>query len=158
MAFFKSGAIPNLTDWVAYTPTGSWVLNSPTYTGQWRQVGGDAEYRINIALTGAVTNASLTVNLVSGHVIDTAKIPGFATATTALGTGETLTGGATANVPVVVMYQSTTAVLARYILSAAAGVTTSLANFSATVPGTFANGDSVNLNFKVPIVGWNAVG
>jgi hypothetical protein len=56
-----SGA--SATDWVAWTPTGAWTTNTPTYTGFWRRVGDSMEVRVNVAFTGAPDATSFYVNL-----------------------------------------------------------------------------------------------
>lgn len=66
-------AKPVYTAWAAYTPTGSWSSNT-TYTGMYRRVGDTVQIRVKIALSGAPTSASLTVNLPSSHTIDTTKL------------------------------------------------------------------------------------
>ena len=66
--------LTNLTEWEAFTPTGSWTTNT-TYTGYSRKVGDTKEYKVGIALAGAPDTATLTINLPVGDVIDTAKLP-----------------------------------------------------------------------------------
>lgn len=138
-----------LARWVTFTPTGSWTTNT-TYTGRWRRVGEDAEYDVTVAVSGAPDNVSLTVNLASGHVIDTTKmsasgdfevfgISNFRDVGTAIHTGR-------------VSYNSTTSVITGVTL--ASGTYNTLSAINATVPMTWASGDHVNLKFRVPIVGW----
>ena len=64
---------PPATDWVSFTPTGSWTTNT-TYTGQWRRNGDSIDLRYALALTGAPTSASLTLNLPTALTVDTNKV------------------------------------------------------------------------------------
>lgn len=47
-----------MTDWVAFTPTGSWT-NNCTYAGKWRRVGDTLEILYTIYLTGAPNATAL---------------------------------------------------------------------------------------------------
>jgi hypothetical protein len=140
-----------VTDWVSFTPTGSWSANT-TYTGKWRRVGDMAEYAIYIALAGAPTSADLILNLPSGHVIDTAKLPEGALTRTILNT--TSVQAAAAAYPGSIYVASTTTV--GIITLAGASSANNWAIVTATVPGTFANTDFIKTTFKVPISGWSS--
>ena len=48
-----------MTDWVAYTPTGSWITNT-TYTGKWRRVGDSMEVQGLAICSGAPTAVIFT--------------------------------------------------------------------------------------------------
>lgn len=140
-----------ITDWQSFTPTGSWVANS-TYTGQWRKVGSDMEVQAQVALSGAPTAASLTVNIPSGYTIDTSRlVNSSAIQGSFLGTASGKSAGSFNQW--LVRYSSTTAVGLYYQSSVANANMTAI---DATHPGTFASGDNVNLIFKVPILGWSS--
>jgi methionine-rich copper-binding protein CopC len=139
---------PSVTDWTAYTPTGAWVSNS-TYTGFWRRVGDQMEIRAKVATSGAPTSATLTVLIPTGYTIDTTKLVVSAD-DGRLGDGLANDSGSN-YYPVVVDYSTTTAVTLKYITS-----TDVLAALTQAAPFTFGNGDSVNIFFKVPIVGWSS--
>lgn len=131
--------------WVSYTPTGSWSTNT-TYTGRWRRSGDQMEGQIHIALTGAPTSAALTANLPTNYTVDTAKLAGGTGTFQSLGTAAVGAGGGGYNgFP---SYTSTTALKIKY-------ATTSVSDVTQAAPATFANGDSINVFFRVPIVGWN---
>ena len=83
--------IPRMTDWVSWTPTGSWNTNV-TYTGRWRRVGDSAEYYVKVVTSGAPNSTGLTINLPSGHVIDTTRFAS-STDTFTLGIGHILDTG-----------------------------------------------------------------
>lgn len=137
------------SDWLAFTPTGSWSTNC-TYTGFWRRIGGDMEVQFKIALAGAPTSAALTVNLPTGYTIDTTRV---ASTTLSVGRNGIASGkcaGGASNF--FLAYNSTSAVGVVYqnAITATEGSVTQVA------PGTFANGDEVNGFYKVPILGWSS--
>lgn len=138
------------TNWVSWTPTGSWSLNV-TYSGRWRRVGDTAEYEVLVSLTGATTTASLTITLPSGHVIDTTKITSTNGNGALPGGGSILDSGSAAYFAQV-GYSTTTAVA--IWAQNAGGTYLGITDVTQAVPMTFANGDFVKVNFKVPIVGW----
>jgi hypothetical protein len=145
----RTSSAQNITEWNTWTPTGSWSTNT-TYAGKWRQVGTDAEFQVEVATSGAPTNASLTVNLPSGMVIDTSKIPGtilyqnFGIAT--------FMDNGIASYTSRVSYSSTTSVVL-YIANTGGTYSQSVLA-SATAPFTFGASDAVYATFKVPIVGF----
>lgn len=143
-----------ITDWVAWTPTGSWSTNT-TYTGLKRRVGSDGEYRVKIALAGAPTSASLTVNLPSGEVIDTTKLVDTTAGNDfSFGQANMLDSGV-ANYIGGISYSSTTAVQ----LNATATGSTYLTNSGAitqAVQATWGASDLLTMFFKVPIAGWSS--
>jgi hypothetical protein len=140
---------PAMSDWVAFTPTGSWVTNT-TYTGQWRRVGGDMEIDYKVALTGAPNAVTLSFNLPSGYTIDTAKLASTVAAKS-LGYGGIVAGGTFYRIDP--LYGTTTSVT-MWALSLN-GSPFSF-NIDATHPSTFGNGDSVQIRVQVPIVGWSS--
>lgn len=149
MPLFKSSG-PVISDWTAFTPTGSWSSNT-TYVGQWRRVGDTSEVQITISLSGAPTSAALTVNMPSGQTIDTTKIAGGgSTANFTLGILSCLDSGNN-NYPGYVVYSTTGTVGAVYITSSDV-----FANVTQAAPVTFGNADGVFIAFRVPIVGWTA--
>jgi hypothetical protein len=146
------------TDSVAWTPTGSWSTNT-TYSGQKWRVGDKAYYTVHIALAGAPTSATLTVNLPAGEVIDTSK--GTWGANNTVVGGGSVQHSSSANQDLVsVVYSSTTAVL----VSALQTDTGSNPRFinqgqpvNSTNPVTPSAGDYYDLNIgPLPIVGWSS--
>lgn len=136
----------------AVTVTGAWSTNT-TYTAKETRVGSWAYYDIHIALAGAPTSATLSVNLPSGRTIDTAKMSSGTNAnnyslressTMILDAGTAIYVGS-------VGYSSTTAVSPRY--ETENGVAPSSNNLvTQAAPFTFANNDLVIIKFAVPIV------
>lgn len=135
-----------ISDWTAYTPTGSWVSNT-TYTGFYRVVGGDLEAEAKIALTGAPTATSLTVGNPSGQVCDSTKQVSQNTSTAAWynSTGSAAGTG----YKFYTTYASSTSVLVAYQSSVAAVGTA----VNATSPATWANGDFLIVKWKCPLSG-----
>lgn len=140
----------NISGWTSFTPTGSWSTNT-TYTGRWRRVGDSGEYEVQVALSGAPTSATLTINLPSGHVIDTSKI--LATnADKPLGISKGfnhLQGGYGG----ITRYVSSTSVAPQLFSNPSTTVVTT-GDVSQSTPWTMANTDYIWLTFTVPIVGW----
>jgi hypothetical protein len=139
-----------VSDWTAFTPTGSWSSNT-TYTGFWRRVGDSMEIDVKIATAGAPTSAQLTVNIPSGYSIDTAKLSNSSDGVLGM---LTVRDGGVATYAGYVVPSSSTAVSMCSIDDAAAAV--ALTTITQAVPITFENTDSVNAIFRVPIVGWSS--
>lgn len=139
-----------VTDWVSYTPTGTWSTNT-TYTGKWRRVGDNMEVSVKVATSGAPTSANLNVNLPSGFTIDTSKL-NTAAFTEPLGS-LLVNDSDVVGYQGWVSYTSTTAVSFKVVLAA---TPTQFANLTQAVPMTFGAGDSVGAEFRVPIVGWSS--
>lgn len=136
------------------TMTSSWVSNTTVTAIECRQ-SDRAFYRVKAAVAGgAPTAATLTFTLPTGRVIDTTKLIGTAAAISPLGEGRANDSGANIY-GVGVSYSNTTTVTLR---SAQAGATyvdynTAVTN---TTPFSFNDGDSVEIDFEVPIVGWGS--
>lgn len=141
------------TDWISYTPTGSWTANT-SYNGQYRRVGDTMELQVYITLTGAPTSANLTINMPTGFSIDSTKLAsGTSTVNKVLGTGDGLNGGDYWMMQM--SYNNSTSVAAFSIgTNVAAAYASNPVN--ATAPVTWANGNTIELNFIVPVVGWNS--
>lgn len=143
-----------VTDWVSYTPTGSWTTNT-TYTGKWRRVGDSIELDINLALTGAPGGAAslASISIPSGLSIDTAKLTGTVIGTTIYhGIGKTVSAGI--GYPIFVSSVSATTI--RPILANASATYLADGGISTTAPNIYANTDYVNFNAKFPVVGWSS--
>jgi hypothetical protein len=141
------GAI--VTPWESWTPTGTFVANT-TYSGFKRRNGDMGEYIVSVATSGAPTSTTLTVNQPSGEVIDTAKLPSSTAGLSPLdGFGYVIDSGAR-NIPIAVVYSSTTAVQP---VANAGGAGSAITQAS---PITFGASDFVRFSWRVPIVGWTA--
>lgn len=140
-----------VTDWVSYTPTGSWTSNT-TYSGKWRRVGDTMEGQIVVSLSGTPNATSLTVNLPSGYSIDTNKISP-STENKNIGRTSILDSG-TVNYQGYVGYAGTTQLLLGVWPNAT--YTSSVGINSTTPIATLAAGDTIWATFSVPIAGWSS--
>ena len=142
-----------VTDWQSWTPTGSWSTNT-TYSGFYRRVGGEYEYQIKLSLSGAPTAASLTVNLPSGHVIDTAKLADTSAAYGQLpgSTAQIGFASSSSGVSLIAKYNSTTSV-ALYSLVGNFSPVYNANVVTHVAPVTLANTDFILIYLKLPIVG-----
>jgi hypothetical protein len=140
---------PAMTDWVSYTPTGSWVSNT-TYTGKWRRDGDTMFGEVLISLTGAPTSATLTVNIPSGFTIDTTKMVGGVAPTVGVWWGSV---AGVARPGGITRYSSTTAL---DLITGAGTAPFTASQVTQAYPTTFANGDYIQLTFSAPIVGWSS--
>lgn len=141
-----------ITDWIAFTPTSTWNTNV-THTGKWRRVGDSMEVLVRILLSGAPNATTLNINLPTGYQIDTAKLNTITNVVVPLGGGHALDSGTGENL-LQVRYATTTAVSV-YALTANASFVGEN-NVSDVLPQTFANNDSVEVRFEVPILGWSS--
>lgn len=140
-----------VTDWVSFTPTGSWTTNT-TYTGKWRRVGDSMEIETNLLLAGAPTATSLLVNLPSGFSIDTSKLTNTSFKTSIFGQARITDATGVNRTIGDVAYNSATSIMVYYLISAsnAEGQVTQAAPF------TFAASDEINMVYRVPILGWSS--
>jgi len=134
-----------ITDWVAWTPTGSWVTNT-TYTGFKRRVGDTYEYQVIVITSGAPTATSLLINI--QETMDTSKLP--STNVKYLGEGMIHDNG-TDEYKALVQYNGTSQVFVRAYQ--ASGTYVNFPAVNATSPMTWTNTDSLNIRFSAPIVG-----
>lgn len=135
--------------WVAYTPAGTFVSNA-TYTGLYKREGDSLRCRVNIAFAGGTTATTLSgITIPATLAIDTAKILNTVDGETRVGEvtcrdsgNSTWTGYA--------LYQSSTLIRPQYLNN-----TPNLAGITQVAPFTFLASDSINIEFLVPISGWN---
>lgn len=147
------GAI--VTDWQAYTPTGSHVTNA-TYTGFYRRVGDCLEIRARVVYSGATNAATeLSFNLPTGLVIDTAKLNSTNNTDSVLGLAA-IQDVSVNDYQGVISYNSTTSLKVRILVEGAAVALTNT-NFTSSSPFTIASGDRVQIQaWGIPIVGWSS--
>lgn len=143
------------TDMQPWTPTGSWTTNS-TYSGRFRRKGAYLFGEVKISLSGPPNATPLTINLPiyngSQLSVDTSKYPDFL---------ESRVGSGTALDNLVTRYalrttiSSSTQIQANAIDDTGASYAFDNAQVSNLVPFSFNSGDSVSINFMVPILGWS---
>jgi len=148
----RVGSTQLISEWKSYTPTGTWTTNT-TYTGKWRQIGDTAEIQVRLDLTGAPTAATLSVNLPSNMVIDTAKLASGTNQAVLPNSWGSMRDDASYSGPLAAFYSSTTAVSLR---TPSAANPIYYSGIDATTPITWTTSDSLTITFKVPIVGWTA--
>jgi hypothetical protein len=146
------GAI--ITDWIDFTPTGSWTTNT-TYTGKWRRVGDVLEVNGNILLSGAPDSTSLHVNLPSGLTIDTDKIVENAVSGQPVGQVAISDSGGNLFHGRCLKVNASDSYIKMYEF-ADSGTNEIFTVVNQVSPITFASGDEVNFSFKVPIQGWSS--
>ena len=138
--------------WESFTPTGAWSTNT-TYTGYKRRVGDEAEYRIKVALAGAPTSASLTIDIPTADgAIDTGKMFDELSDNATLGLVSFLDSGVKNNVGCVAAQGDGASVRIMYYLDG--GTLEEPTSVTQAVPYTFASGDEIHISFSVPISGW----
>jgi hypothetical protein len=130
------------TDWASFTPTGA-TSTSTTYTGDWRRNGDSMEVRFIIAFSGTLSGTAFTLNLPTGYVIDTTKLPGTTAAVSNIQNGNHVVY-ASGIYPLTINYNTTTSVIFRDSVT-----------FSGNLSSA-ATGDAIGGFFKVPIVGWTS--
>lgn len=146
------------TSWAntSVTPTGDWTVNT-TYTSKYRRIGDMAEFQMRIDLTGAPNSATLSVNVPYPSKIDYNKLLGN-------GSSELILVGRGLIVDVSTGDQTDVAVcptgINQLTLFPQAGNTEYSSNAPVTqaVPQTFANGDYIDITFRLPIIGWSGKG
>ncbi len=142
--------VPNLTEWVTFTPTGSWVANT-NYTGRWRRVGDSMQIQYQIETTGAPTSAQLTLDIPAGFTVDETKI---ASQTDDISSP---LGVAFAHNPGVSIFSGTaTWDKTNDVIELVVGQSTgSESTITQAFPHTFGAGDEVGVEITLPISGWN---
>lgn len=145
-----SRRIPSV--WTAFTPTGSWITNT-TYTGFWQRVGDSIVLDIAMALAGAPTSATLTIDMPTGLTIDSSKltsVSGFkflGEVGLSDNTAGTVVGKAT--------YNTTSLFTIVYLDDSAAGLIVQNPVTQAA-PFLFAINDAVTMRTtSLPVTGWN---
>ena len=141
-----------ISDWISFTPTGSWSTNT-TYTGQYRQVGDTYEILYKIAVTGAPTTATLTVNLPNSKSFDTTKMNFDDNSQTKVGLGRLRDSGTNSYTIVPVATSSSPGLLTIQYEDDAAAAVAENNNVTQAAPITFASGDAITVRATVPISG-----
>jgi hypothetical protein len=134
---------------ISWTPTGSWSANT-TYTGTWRRINDTAELQVKVALSGAPTSATLTINMPTSISIDTAKLIGSTQFVPYLGNGIAYDVSALTTYPAGLAYSSSTVVSSTTTTAA----TSNFVGITQAAPFTFATGDEINFLFTVPVTNW----
>lgn len=135
----------------SWTPTGTWSTNT-TYTGNWRRDGMFVELDIKIALAGAPTSATLTVNTPSNIAVDTARMLNIFED---FDLGKVLIRAhGVASFVGYISYNSTTVMNVFNIINTASTSSIRAAAVTQVSPFTFANTDVIYLQARFPVAGW----
>jgi hypothetical protein len=144
------------TDWISFTPTGTWSTNT-TYSGKWRRVGDEMEIQYLVSTSGAPTAVALKLNMPSGYLIDSSKL------LTSTDPDSYRVGQGTA-VDAGVQYYTLTATYETSSIifinrdSTSTGANPVNINLGSSVvntsPFTWGAGDYITIKVKVPIQGW----
>ena len=150
---------PAVTDWVAFNSTGGLTGGTTSHPGFWRRVGDSMEVQITATYTAVFTGGSATYTIPSGYTIDTAKFGAVPSASTEFifGVASILDVGAAIYMGNILYYDTTKVSVS--VTADDSGVGTaylSETSVTTTVPMTWANGDKITMNFKVPITGWSS--
>jgi hypothetical protein len=134
----------NMTDWTSFSPTSSWTTNT-THTAWYKRVGDEMLIQGNIVLAGAPDSADLTITLADSQVIDTTKIDAN-TDNAVLGKWSYADGGIRETDGLRVLYNDATTVK----------FTKDDAVINQASPITWASGDEIWYELRVPISGWTS--
>ena len=127
-----------VSEWQSYTPT---IGNLPgTPVGYWRRVGSQMEINITMTATGAATG-QITTSIPSGYSISSQS-----TATAFRSSG--IASASVAGVNYTANAQVLTSTTLRFFTNGGTAV------WAATVPGTWANGSTIEINASFPIAEW----
>lgn len=145
--------VPTNVRAVSFTPSSSWVSNT-TVTGFFAREGGNMRAQFKAALSSAPTSASLTFDIPTGYLIDSAKLLSSGSVQR-LGQGSCYDASGAGDIyPCHAFYLDTNTVSIRTDNSSG-GTYSLLKAVTQAVPVTFASGDEVSIEILVPIVGWN---
>lgn len=145
-SFFVS---PVIDDWTAWTPTGAYTTGV-SYSGHYRQVGGNLEVYAKVDFSAAPTPAATTfrLDLPPGFTIDSSKVATFSNNRGAFGSAVMQEGGVRVFVGTV-GYNNTTSVRLHHSESGNAGVV------SDANPFAVGSSDAFAMHFTVPVLEFN---
>lgn len=146
-----SGSVsgPIATDWVSFTPTGSFVTNV-TYTGKYRRIGDSMETEVGVLFSGATDSVTFSLNTPLGLLIDSTKLAQVQGPVALVGHGYANKSGLNDHNGVVVWVNDNTKIFVANAENTNANL------WSNTVPMTIASADSFSFRFTIPIVGWSS--
>lgn len=142
--------IPILSDWTPFAPNSVWATPS---SGFWRRVGDTMEINASLNPNGAMAG-NATVDIPMSLNIDTAKVNGI-NQREIYGTATIFDSSTSAQIACLVQGVDANTVAAYYI-QAGGSDSQSVSIVTGSAPITIASGDTVRMNFKVPIQGWGS--
>jgi hypothetical protein len=141
---------PQQTDWIAYTPTGTWDTNV-TYAGTWRRVGSRLEGQASVLLSGA-PNATYLCLSAPDFGIDSTRQPTTYNAANGSFVQIVDTAGPTQYHGNIESVGGSGICLS--VINSAGTYSTSV-QVTNTVPFAFGSPDYVNVHFFATVSGWN---
>jgi len=145
----ETGSI--VTEWESFTPTSDMNTNT-TLTGIKRRVGSEAEYRVNISISGNPSGSTVfDINIPDG-TIDTSKLSSADVYESQVGYGAVTDATGGNAYPIRVVYYTNSKV--RMYAYDPSGTYTDGQLVSPSVPILFTNNDDIDVTFTVPIAEW----
>lgn len=147
------GKLNPVSDWEDFTPTGTWTTNV-TYSGKYRRIGDSLEADIFININGQPDNITLQIDVPLSLSINVNKLAseGAGGSTIKVGDARYLDAGLAQAMGQVGFIDANTL---RPILERVIG-NNDTTNVTRTLPHTWASGDAIHLQIKIPIAGWNS--
>ncbi len=141
-----------VTEWVAFTPTGTWSTNT-TYVGFKRRVGNNEQIYVRATTSGAPDATTLIIDLPS--TMDTGKLHGTSDGTKLKGDGHARNSSTASYSKLAVEYVTSTTV-ALQCQGASGTYLVDVGGVSNTLPFTFGASDYVEFWAEYPVSGWSA--
>ena len=142
--------VPVVTDWVDFTPTSSFNVNT-THTGKWRRIGSDIEVITQLSFSGAPNATSLVLVLPNSLNYDTARFTANPQHTI-VGTVAWQDVGVQNYTGWITPRQNTPSQVDVYYGTGSAQHSYGTSNN--TAPFTIGSGDVLVAKYKLPISGW----
>lgn len=152
----------NISNWVTGTCTSTWTTNT-SVACKHRQVGTNLEIQYFLTLSGAPNATGFYFNLPSGFTMDTTKIMSTTTNAASFGSGSARRASTGAYYGLSVNIASSTLLGAYYLVNntippTSTSASDQLAEISATVPHTWASGDTISVTASVPVTQFSSTG
>ena len=153
--------VGNVSNWRNGVCSGTWTTNT-AYTCKFRQVGNDLEVQYLITLSGAPNATTLYLNLPSGFNIDTNNLTSTLNQVS-FGDGSARDASTNVFFKLNAMIASSSLIGLYYSVNGQIPPTgtsssTNLAEISATLPTTWASGDTLTATIKVPVTQYSGSG
>jgi len=142
---------PIVSDWEAFTPTGTWTSNV-TYSGVKRRVGDSVEIQYKAYLTGAPNSVQLKFDMPPGLTLDDTKLKQNANESYR-GIGQVSDPG-TGLWPIMAHASATNAKITPVVYNHTSGSYSKGGGVTQVVPTTFGSGDAVLVSITVPVEEW----
>jgi len=150
-------AVPIVTEWEDFTPTGSWTTNT-TYTGKYRRVGSSMDIIMTATLAGAPNSTDFTFDMPTGFTIDSSKLTGAVNdRSPKLGTATVHDANTTGTYGVIGSYSGSGSNIRISSFQDSGVQELTWTNVTQISPITFASGDTVTFRAEaLPIAEWQS--